>query len=147
MTGRFDDEPPFFVLDYITITRDPRTNLVVAVGGDERAAGLLQTHGRFLPASGPRGDYHRQPHDLSVEDQRQGATAAAHARLSVGFSVHLDPALNTLLPPDGDRQAAHRYLARLAERASSATCDREVAGVLTDIVAPARDCCPASPAR
>ncbi|GAA2254908.1 hypothetical protein GCM10010232_50180 [Streptomyces amakusaensis] len=134
--SRFDGEPTFFVLDYITITRDSRTRLVVAVGGDERAAGLLQTHGRFLLTPGPRGDYHRQPHDLPVEDQRQGATAAAHALLTAGFSVHLDPALNTLLPPDGDRQATHRYLGRLAEHASNATCDREVADILTEIIAP-----------
>jgi hypothetical protein len=134
--SRFDHEPTFFVLDYITITRDVRTKLVVAVGGDERAAGILQTTGRFLPAPGPRGDYHRQPADLPAEDQRRGATAAAHALLLAGFGVHLDPALNTLLPPDGDRQAVLRHLAQLSERAASATCDREVAHVLTELIAP-----------
>ncbi|MEU3599312.1 hypothetical protein ABZ714_11350 [Streptomyces sp. NPDC006798] len=135
MSG-FDDEPEFFVLDYITITRDPRTKLVVAVGGNERASGILQTKGEFLPVHGPRGDYHRQPADLPVENQRQGATAAAHALLLAGASVHLDPELNTLLTPDGDRDAVHRYLGQLADRASRATCDREVAAVLTEIVAP-----------
>ncbi|MFI1890220.1 hypothetical protein [Streptomyces jumonjinensis] len=121
MKRRFDNEPPFFVLDYITITRDPRTRLVIAISGDDRAAGILQTSGRFLPAPGPRGDYHRQPHDLPVEDQCRGATAAAHALLTAGFSVHLDPTLNTLLPPDGDR---------------------EFADVLTEIVAPSEELLP-----
>ncbi|MFL0025918.1 hypothetical protein ACJBCE_23645 [Streptomyces sp. NBUL23] len=38
MTRR-DDEPTFFALDDVTITRDPRTQLVVGIGGDARAAG------------------------------------------------------------------------------------------------------------
>ncbi|AJT62530.1 hypothetical protein T261_0841 [Streptomyces lydicus] len=135
MTGPHEDEPQFFVLDYITITRDPRTQLVVAIGGDQRAAGILQTTGGFLSAPGPRGDYHRQPHDMPIEQQRQGATAA-HALLLAGYSVHLDPALNTLATPGGDRQAAHRYLDQLAERARAADNDREVAAVLTEIAAP-----------
>ncbi|MCX5417681.1 hypothetical protein [Streptomyces sp. NBC_00059] len=49
MTRR-DDEPTFFALDYVTITRDPRTQLVVAIGGDPRAAGFLQTAGGFHSA-------------------------------------------------------------------------------------------------
>jgi hypothetical protein len=35
-------EPDFFVLDYITITKDVRTDLVVAIGGTEVAADILQ---------------------------------------------------------------------------------------------------------
>ncbi|MFB7929584.1 hypothetical protein ACFYWX_02445 [Streptomyces sp. NPDC002888] len=31
-------EPEFGVLEYITITKDPRTGLVVAIGGTEKAA-------------------------------------------------------------------------------------------------------------
>ncbi|AJC55073.1 hypothetical protein [Streptomyces sp. 769] len=136
MTCPHEDEPRFFVLDYITITRDPRTQLVVAVGGDDRAAGILQTIGGFTNAPGPRGPYHRQPHTMPVQEQRQGATAAAHALLLAGFSVHLDPTLNTLGTPDGDRQATHRYLDQLAERARHADGDREVAGILSEIAAP-----------
>ncbi|MFF0201933.1 hypothetical protein [Streptomyces sp. NPDC005017] len=136
MNQPHEDEPQFFVLEYITIARDPRTQLVVAVGGDQRAAGILQTTGGFLSVPGPRGDYHRQPHTMPVEQQRQGATAAAHALLLAGFSVHLDPTLNTLGTPGGDRQAAHRYLDQLAERARVADDDREVAAVLTEIAAP-----------
>ncbi|MCC3778733.1 hypothetical protein [Streptomyces sp. UNOB3_S3] len=135
-TATADGEPRFFVLDYITITRDPRTQLVVAIGGDNKAAGILQTLGGFVSAPGPRGPYHRQPHDLPVDQQRRGATAAAHGLLLAGFSVHLDPSLNTLATPDGDRQAALRYLDELAERARQATNDREVAAVLTEITAP-----------
>ncbi|MEU9382080.1 hypothetical protein AB0D38_14255 [Streptomyces sp. NPDC048279] len=97
MTGRAPGgAPEFFVLSYITITRDPRTRLVVAIGGDERAAGILQTAGGFNDAPGPRGPYHRQPHTMAVDEQRTGATAAALALLQAGYSVHLDPALNTL---------------------------------------------------
>ncbi|MFI6808151.1 hypothetical protein ACIBO6_24575 [Streptomyces luteogriseus] len=137
MNGRAQGgEPDFFVLDYITITRDPRTKLVVAIGGDERAAGILQTAGGFIDAPGPRGPYHRQPHTMAVDQQRTGATAAALALLQARYSVHLDPDLNTLNTSDGDRKAAHRYLHRLAERARDADNDRDVAWILTQIAAP-----------
>ncbi|MEV5979662.1 hypothetical protein [Streptomyces sp. NPDC052114] len=136
MTRSADDEPTFFVLDYVTITRDPKTQLVVAIGGDQRAEGILQTAGGFISAAGPRGPYQRQPHTMPVEQQRQGATAAAHALLLAGFGVHLDPTLNVLATADGDRQAAHRYLQQLAERAHHAADDQEVAKVLTEIAAP-----------
>ncbi|MET9294374.1 hypothetical protein [Streptomyces sp. NPDC003077] len=136
MNGPREDEPLFLVGDYVTITRDARTRLVVAIGGDERAAGLLQTRGGFVSAAGPRGPYHRLPHSLAIEEQRQGATAAAHALLGAGFSVHLDPALNVLGTVGGDRQAAHRYLAQLAERARAADEDHEVAAVLSEIATP-----------
>jgi hypothetical protein len=130
-------EPDFLVLEYITITKDPRTGLVVAIGGTERAADILQRTGGFLTAPGPRGDYHRLPHGLTVEQQRLKATAASHALLSAGHSVHLDPALNALTPPNGERGAALRYLAQLAERASRAQSSTEVAEVLTEIAGPA----------
>ncbi|MFM9582512.1 hypothetical protein [Streptomyces caniscabiei] len=137
MTGRAPGgAPEFFVLSYITITRDPRTQLVVAIGGDERAAGILQTAGGFIDAPGPRGPYHRQPHAMAVDEQRTGATAAALALLQAGYSVHLDPALNTLSRRDDDRQAAHRYLDHLTERARNASDGHELASVLTEIVAP-----------
>ncbi|MFD4476419.1 hypothetical protein ACFWPU_09945 [Streptomyces sp. NPDC058471] len=136
MSRSTDDEPTFFVLAYVTITRDPKTQLVVAIGGDERAEGILQTAGGFISAAGHRGPYQRQPHAMPVEQQRRGATAAAHALLLAGFSVHLDPTLNVLGSADGDRQAAHRYLHQLAERAHNAADDQEVAKVLTEIAAP-----------
>ncbi|WP_234432133.1 hypothetical protein [Streptomyces sp. NRRL S-378] len=74
-------EPDFLVLEYVTITKDPRTGLVVAIGGTERAADILQRTGGFLTAPGPRGDYHRLPHGLPIEQQRLKATAASHALL------------------------------------------------------------------
>jgi hypothetical protein len=129
------DEPDFLVLEYITITWDTRTGLVIALGGDIRAAGILQTAGGFIDAPGPRGDYHRLPHRLPIEKQRQGATAAAHALFAAGYSVHLDPTLN-LFTHDEGRQATHRRLAQLAERAGQATDDREVAAILTEVAAP-----------
>ncbi|MFI0743018.1 hypothetical protein ACH4PU_33845 [Streptomyces sp. NPDC021100] len=135
-TSTVQEEPRFSVLGYITITRDRRTQLVVAIGGDDQAAGILQTLGGFVSAPGPRGPYHRQPHDLSLDRQRHGATAAAHGLLLAGFSVHLDPSLNTLSGHDGDRQAALRYLDQLTERARQAADDREIAAVLTEIAAP-----------
>ncbi|MCZ1006858.1 hypothetical protein [Streptomyces lydicus] len=130
------EEPRFSVLEYVTITRDPGTQLVVAIGGTDRAAGILQTTGGFVSAPGPRGPYHRQPHSLPVDQQRAGATAAAHALLLAGVSVHLDPSLNTLTAPGGDRQAAQCYLDQLTERAHVAVDDREVATVLAEIAAP-----------
>ncbi|MFC7908262.1 hypothetical protein [Streptomyces nigra] len=136
MTPRDEDEPVFFDLNYVTITRDPRSQLVLAIGGDSRAAGILQTAGGFHSAPGAARDYHRLPHHLPGEEQRHGATAAAHALLLAGYSVHLDPALNTLATPDGDRQAAHRYLAGLESRARAAETDRDVAVLLAEIAAP-----------
>ncbi|WP_237283349.1 hypothetical protein [Streptomyces alfalfae] len=63
-------EPDFWVLEYVTITKDPRTGLVVAIGGTEQAADILQRTGGFLTSPGPRGDYHRLPHGLPIEQQR-----------------------------------------------------------------------------
>ncbi|MGC5244252.1 MULTISPECIES: hypothetical protein [Streptomyces] len=57
--------------------------------------------------------------------------------LAAGHSVHLDPALNMLAStPDGERDAALRYLARLAERVAAAETSSEVAEVLTEIATP-----------
>ncbi|WP_258198751.1 hypothetical protein [Streptomyces sp. A244] len=130
-------EPDFWVLEYVTITKDPRTDLVVAIGGTDKAADILQRTGGFLSAPGPRGDYHRLPHGLPIEQQRRKATAASHALLAAGHSVHLDPTLNMHVAPDGEREAALRYLAGLAERAAAATTSSEVAEVLTEVAAPA----------
>ncbi|GAA3196537.1 MULTISPECIES: hypothetical protein [Streptomyces] len=129
-------EPDFWVLEYVTITKDPRTGLVVAIGGTEQAADLLQRAGGFLSAAGPRGDYHRLPHGLPVEQQRLKATAAAHALATAGHSVHLDPALNMLATPDGEREAALRYVAKLAERVATAETSSEVAEVLAEVASP-----------
>ncbi|TXL84175.1 hypothetical protein [Streptomyces sp. IB2014 016-6] len=129
------EEPDFWVLEYVTITLDPRTGLVVAIGGTEQVADILQRSG-FVNHPGPRGEYHRLPHGLTTEEQRLKATAASHALTSAGHSVHLDPALNLLVSPDSDREAALRYLAGLAERASDATSGTEVAEVLTAVAAP-----------
>ncbi|MFD3910070.1 hypothetical protein [Streptomyces sp. NPDC058603] len=90
------------MLEYITITKNPQFD--IALGSDPRAAGILQTTGHFVPAPGPRGEYHRQPHTLPVEQQRQGA--AADALLPAGFSVHLDPTPNTR-PARRARQCGH----------------------------------------
>ncbi|MCY0940249.1 MULTISPECIES: hypothetical protein [Streptomyces] len=129
-------EPDFLILDYVTITRDPRTQLVVTSSCTPEAAGILEVVGRFREAPGPRGPFHRQPHDLPVEQQRHYATAAAQALLLAGFSVFLDPSLNTLAAPEGDRAAAHRYLDHLTERAREATDDKQVAEILAEVAAP-----------
>ncbi|WP_069627591.1 hypothetical protein [Streptomyces niveus] len=128
-------EPDFRVLEYVTLTKDARTGLVVAIGGTEQEADILQRSG-FVNCPGPHGEYHRLPHGLTTEEQRVKATVASHALLAAGHSVHLDPALNLLVSPDSDREAALRYLAGLAERASDATSSREVAEVLTAVAAP-----------
>ncbi|MCW8379791.1 hypothetical protein [Streptomyces justiciae] len=128
-------EPDFAVLEYITITKDSRTGLTVALGGTQEAAGILQRNG-FLDAPGPRGEYHRLPHHLSIEEERGKATAASHALLGAGYSVHLDPALNAFDAPDGEREAARRYLAQLSRRALDARSGAEAAAVLTEIAEP-----------
>ncbi|MFF2189662.1 hypothetical protein [Streptomyces sp. NPDC058155] len=92
------EKPDFRVLEYLTVTKDPRTGLVVAIGGTEQAADILQRSG-FLDADGPRGPYHRLPHGLPVREQRLKATDASHALLTADHSVHLDPALNLPTAP------------------------------------------------
>ncbi|WP_329295665.1 hypothetical protein [Streptomyces pseudovenezuelae] len=128
-------EPDFMVLEYVTITKDSRTGLVIALGGTQEAAGILQRNG-FLDAPGPRGEYHRLPHHLSIEEERRKATAASHSLLGAGYSVHLDPALNAFDPPDGERETARRYLAQLSRRALDARSGAEAAAVLTEIAEP-----------
>ncbi|MGW5096383.1 hypothetical protein ACWEQ1_17620 [Streptomyces nodosus] len=76
------------MLEYVTITKDPRTGLVVAIGGTDKAADILQRTGGFLCAVGPRGDYHRLPHGLPAEQQRLKATTASHALLAAGRPEH-----------------------------------------------------------
>ncbi|MFD9224872.1 hypothetical protein ACFWDI_33850 [Streptomyces sp. NPDC060064] len=135
MTPRGEDELVSFDLNYVTITRAPHP-----VGPRHRrrprAAGIVQTAGGFHSASGAARNYHRLPHHLPAEEQRHGATAAAHALLLAGYSVQLAPSPNTLTAPDGDRQAARRYLAQLESRARAAETDRDVAALLTEIAAP-----------
>jgi hypothetical protein len=49
------------VLDHVTITKDPRTDLVITIGGTEKATDILQRAGG-------------SPHGLPVEQQRLKAT-------------------------------------------------------------------------
>ncbi|MFI7102744.1 hypothetical protein ACIBK8_25690 [Streptomyces sp. NPDC050161] len=132
MTAAGQAEPEFFVQNYITITRDQHTQLVVAIGGGERAAAILQSAGDFIPAPGPHGLYHRLPHSLPANQQRWSAIDAAEALRHAGFSVHLDDDL----VPDGDRLAAQRHFHRLSARGEQAADDREVAALLTEITTP-----------
>ncbi|MBT2409347.1 hypothetical protein J7I94_02015 [Streptomyces sp. ISL-12] len=128
-------EPDFRALEHITLTRDRRTGLVVALGGAEEAAGILQRNG-FLDAPGPRGPYHRLPHGLPDDQQRRKATAASHALLATGHSVHLDPALNSFTAPNADREATLRYLTQLSQRGQHASSGEETAAVPTEIAGP-----------
>ncbi|MEU8617340.1 hypothetical protein [Streptomyces sp. NPDC048623] len=130
------EEPEFLLPRYVTITRDARTQLVLAIGGDQRAAGILQTTGGFTRHPGPSIHYHRQPVTMPVEQQRLGATAASYALLAAGYSTFLDPSLNVLATQDGDREAAHRYLTYLTELARSTAEGPVLAAVLAEISAP-----------
>ncbi|MFD5751497.1 hypothetical protein [Streptomyces sp. NPDC127033] len=100
------------VRGHVTITQDPRTGLVLALGGTHDADDILQTAGGFLRTPGPRGHYHRLPPDLPREQQRLKATAAARALLAAGHSVRLDTDLEA--SPTGD--AADRTMRRRAVR-------------------------------
>ncbi|MFJ7589464.1 hypothetical protein ACIQZO_19210 [Streptomyces sp. NPDC097617] len=130
------DEPSFAILSYVTITRDPRTEVVLTSGCTPEAAEILETVGHFVEVPGPRGPFHRQPQGLDVNRQRHYATAAAQALLVAGFSVYLDPSLNTLAAPDDDRAATHRYLDQLGQRAREATTNKQVSEVLAEVAAP-----------
>ncbi|MGW0792923.1 hypothetical protein ACWD04_33150 [Streptomyces sp. NPDC002911] len=120
--------------EYVTITKDPRTDLVLAIGGTDKAADILQRTDGFLSAAA--GAYDGFPHGLPIEQQQLRATTASHSLRAAGHSVHLDPALNTLSTPNGERDAALRYLAQLGERVAAAESGSEVAGGADEIVAP-----------
>ncbi|MEU2145129.1 MULTISPECIES: hypothetical protein [Streptomyces albovinaceus subgroup] len=47
-------EPDVLVLKYTTLTKDPRTGLLVAIGGTEKAADILQRTGGLLSAPARR---------------------------------------------------------------------------------------------
>ncbi|MET8714870.1 hypothetical protein ABZV52_17090 [Streptomyces sp. NPDC004735] len=132
--------PDFRVREYVTITKDPRTDLVLAIGGTDKAADILQRTDGFLSAAA--GAYDRFPHGLPIEQQQLRATTAWHSLRAAGHSVHLDPALNTLSTPNGERDAALRYLAQLGERVAAAESGSEVAGVLTRSPRRSPGCCP-----
>ncbi|WP_019070557.1 hypothetical protein [Streptomyces hokutonensis] len=65
-------EPDFSVLEYITITKDLRTGLVLALGGTREAAGILQRacipldSGHTVPLAGAR------PETVLAEARRTG---------------------------------------------------------------------------
>ncbi|MCZ0978723.1 hypothetical protein O1L60_04235 [Streptomyces diastatochromogenes] len=116
--------------------RDPRTQLVLAIGGDQRAAGILQTAGGFTRHPDPSTHYHRQPVTMPVEQQRLRATAASYALMACGYSTFLDPSLNVFATHDSDREAAHRYLTYLTELARKTDEGPVRAAVLAEIAAP-----------
>ncbi|MFE4054945.1 hypothetical protein ACFXP3_01325 [Streptomyces sp. NPDC059096] len=95
---------------HVTITQDPRTGLVLALGGTHDTDDILQGEGSFLRMPGPRRRYHRLPPGLPMEQQRLAATAAARALLAAGHSVRLDASLEA--SPTGD--AADRTMRRRA---------------------------------
>ncbi|AEM85864.1 hypothetical protein Strvi_6425 [Streptomyces violaceusniger Tu 4113] len=67
---------------YESVAVQKGTDLGVAIRGTEQAPDILQRTRGFLSIAGPRGDYHRLPHDLPVEQQRLKATTASHALLA-----------------------------------------------------------------
>ncbi|MFE9308102.1 hypothetical protein ACFYM5_10415 [Streptomyces sp. NPDC006706] len=104
-------------MDYITITRNTWTGLVVAIGGDEQEAGVLQA-ASFTPVPRPCGGYHRLPHHLPIA-QRPSQSPAASTSLSrpdaASATAHADrhslhrphpdaPRERTVAPP---RRATH----------------------------------------
>ncbi|WP_244201940.1 hypothetical protein [Streptomyces diastatochromogenes] len=62
--------------------------------------------------------------------------------LTAGYSVHFDPALNDLAAPDGDREAALRYLAQLPQRTTRAESSHDWTALLTEIACPAEGLLP-----
>lgn len=126
--------------EYVTITKDPRTDLVLpSAAPTRRPTSSSETDG-FLSAAARA--YDGFPHGLPIEQRQLRATTASHSLRAAGHSVHLDPALNTLSTPNGERDAALRYLAQLGERVAAAESGSEVAGVLTRSPRQSPGCCP-----
>ncbi|MFI7560800.1 hypothetical protein ACIBVM_02965 [[Kitasatospora] papulosa] len=90
--------------EYVTITKDPRIDLVLAIGGTDKAADILQRTDGFFSAAA--GAYDGFPHGLPIEQQLR-ATTASHSLRAAGHSVHLDPA-RTRCPPRPARRAGRR---------------------------------------
>ncbi|MFD9441250.1 hypothetical protein ACFWBR_24790 [Streptomyces sp. NPDC060006] len=134
MTLAHGDEPTFLVLDYVTITRDPKTALASG------ATSARPASCRPPAASVPPQAHAATTTPPAARPARRGAAAGCHRRrpclLLAGYSVHLDPTLNTLATQGSDRQAAHRHLEQLTSLGSDADNDRQVAAVLTEIAAP-----------
>ncbi|MFF5837812.1 MULTISPECIES: hypothetical protein [Streptomyces] len=124
--------------EYVTITKDPHTDLVLAIGGTDKAADILQRTDGFLSAAARA--YHGSPRGLPIEQQRLRATTASHSLRAAQRPPH--PALNTLSTPNGERDAALRYLAQFGERVAAAESGSEVAGVLTRSPRWSPGCCP-----
>ncbi|MFD9925806.1 hypothetical protein ACFWZK_06480 [[Kitasatospora] papulosa] len=54
--------PDFRVREYVTITKDPRTDLVLAIGGTDKAADILQrTDGFHSAAAGAYDGFPPRP--------------------------------------------------------------------------------------
>ncbi|WP_413100240.1 hypothetical protein [Streptomyces sp. Inha503] len=62
--------------------------------------------------------------------------AGRGATLAAGHSIHLNPTLNTLATPNGERDAPLHYLTWLAERVAAAETSSAVAEVPTEVAAP-----------
>ncbi|MGW3692339.1 hypothetical protein ACWD6U_00410 [Streptomyces sp. NPDC005149] len=100
-------EPDFWVVEYATITQDPRTDLVIAIGGTEKAADILQRTGGFLSAAWPRppggvepgGTYMANLADeygTDVEIYIKALTTTIHADTPTGAPARLHDLLEQL---------------------------------------------------
>ncbi|NIY65607.1 hypothetical protein [Streptomyces malaysiensis] len=118
----------------VSVRRDPRSEEVLARGGDPEAHSILQRTG-LVPVVRLHETYHRAPAGLAETDENRLATDAVARLRAAGYHVDCDE------PFDTDAQPA-RYpalggsVAHLAERLREATDTDEAADILTELTAP-----------
>ncbi|MFE9686761.1 hypothetical protein [Streptomyces sp. NPDC006285] len=117
----------------LAIRRDPRSNELLARGGDSAAHSILQRAG-FIAVVRLHETYHRVPTGLAEDDESSLATDAVARLRAAGYHVGCDAGFDT-----DARPASHLPLgasvAHRAERLREATTTDEAAGVLTELTA------------
>jgi hypothetical protein len=117
----------------LTIRRDPRSEEILARGGDLEAHSVLQRSG-FVPVVRVHETYHRTPTGLDTDDETRLATGAVARLRAAGYHVDCDEDFDTderrfRSLPLGARAA------QLADRIRQATTTDVVADALTELTA------------
>ncbi|MBX9399573.1 hypothetical protein K4749_40195 [Streptomyces sp. TRM72054] len=118
---------------FLDIRRDPRSDELLARGGDSEAHSVLQRAG-FIAVVRVHETYHRAPTGLTKDAASELATdAVAHLR-AAGYHVDCDTDFDTDYRP-ASYLPLGSSVAHLAERIRQATTTEEAADSLTELTA------------
>lgn len=118
---------------FLTIRRDPRSEEVLARGGDLEAHSVLQRSG-FVPVVRVHETYHRTPTGLGKDNEARLATGAVARLRAAGYHVDCDEDFATDERPPRSLPLGAR-VAQLADRIRQATTTEDAAEVLTELTA------------